>query len=327
MFNVDLHSRKELFHGIFALAENENGVTPKRLTEKLLEFYRSESESWGRYASGNAGVTLQCKCRAKKVAMAVDFGTFARPYFGFDVMCDGKLVKRFTENGEMKNFAFETELPGEGVRHITIAFPWQVECCVTAFQLDDVSVLEPVVYSGQPLLMLGDSITQGFEVPAPGESYAALVAAFRGGEWINLAVGGTVMDHRTVAEALNYPWDKAVLAFGVNDSSKKIPLEKFREETMKSLTLLCSRAGAEIFLFTPLPWYGCPADHPEEFAVGHYRQILHECAALFPQVHSVEGTTLLDNDGEYFADNVHPNSAGMKMIAERVTALLGTKLK
>ena len=54
-----------------------------------------------------------------------------------------------------------------------------------------------------------------------------------------------------------------------------------------------------------------------------YRKILQECAAKFPQIHLLDGAKLLDNEGKYFADAVHPNAEGMKMVAERAAALSG----
>ena len=323
MFKIDLFGHSDLFHGIHHLQKTADGVIPVRLSEKLQEYYQRKSADWFRYSRGSAGVTLQFCTTAAKMTLQVKLNSFARPYFGFDVLCGGTLIKRVTENSEMETYSFSADLPGKGLRHITVAFPWQSECDITGLFLDDASVVEPITYSGQPLLMLGDSITQGFEVSYPGESYAARVAAARGGEWFNLAVGGTVMDSETVAGAMEYPWSTVILAFGVNDSSKKIPLEKFRTETMKSLTLLSSRKEAEIFVFTPLPWHGCPSDHPEEFALGKYRDILKECAAKFPQVRCIDGPTLLDDRDEYFADAVHPCAAGMKMIAQRAIPLLG----
>ncbi len=323
MFKVDLAGKIELFHGIHHLQNCADGVIPCRLTEKLQDFYRRKSPDWFRYSRGCAGVTLQFKTVAKKLTLQVKFNSFARPFWGFDIFCDKVLIAQIAENSEMPSYTIEAELPGEGVRHITVAFPWQAECCVTGVFLDDISAVEPVKCAGKSLLTLGDSITQGFDVVSPGASYAARIAAARGGEWFNLAVGGTVMDSESVAEALNYPWDTVTLAYGVNDCSKKIPLAKFREETLKSLTILSSRAGAEIFLFTPLPWYGCPADHPAEFALDRYRKILQECAAKFPQIHLLDGAKLLDNEGKYFADAVHPNAGGMKMVAERAAALSG----
>ena len=325
--NVDLAGREDLFHGIFALEKNAQGVTPLRMSPELYDFYRGRSEAWGIRARGAAGVRLKFRTTARKLAMKVRFGPFSREFFGFDVSCAGNRVKRFTQAHASDSFALETALPGEGSRAVTIAFPWQTECTITSFQLDDASVIEPVAYPQKPMVFIGDSITQGFSVFAPGDSYAARTARALGRDSINLSVGGMIMLGEAVEKALAYDWDAAVLAYGVNDCAQHRELSDFRAETMRSLKALCGRAGAKIFVIAPLPWPACPAQHPAEFALQFYRDILAECVAEFPQATLICGTELLEDDPQYFvADRVHPNEAGMALIAQRLIPRLRAAL-
>jgi len=327
MIDVDLTGREELFHGIFALEQSAQGVTPLRMTPELYDFYRKRSEAWGIRARAAAGVRLKFRTAAKKLAMKVQFGPFSREFFGFDVSCAGNRVKRFTQDHASASFAFETALPGEGPRVVTIAFPWQAECVISALQLDDAGMVEPVAYPRKPMVFIGDSITQGFSVSAPGDSYAARTAQALGRDSLNLSIGGMVMLGEAVEGALAYDWDTAVLAYGVNDCSQHRELSDFRADTMRSLTVLCSRAGAKVFVLTPLPWPACPAAHPAEFALPLYRDVLAECVAAFPQATLIRGPELLEDDTRYFvADRVHPNEAGMARIAQRLIPRLRAAL-
>ena len=326
MIDIDLAGREDLFHGIFSLEKNERGVVPVRISPKLQEFYCRQSEAWGIRARCPAGVRLKFRTTAKKLAMKVRFGSFCRESFGFDVSCAGNPVRRFTEDHAAESFAFETALPGRGPRAVTVAFPWQSECTVTSFQLDDAGMIEPVVYPRKPIAFIGDSITQGFSVSAPGDSYAARTARALGRDSINLSVGGMDMIGEAVEGALDYDWDTAVLAYGVNDCAKHHPLAAFRAETMRSLKALCGRAGAKIFVIAPLPWPGCPAEHPAEFALQFYRDAVAECVAEFPQATLIKGVELLEDDPRYFADHVHPNEAGMARIAQRLIPRLRAAL-
>lgn len=318
MTDVDLAGREDLFHGISSLEKTTQGVVPLRMTAKLLDFYRRASDAWFIRARCSAGVRLKFRTAAGKLAMKVGFGPFCRDFFGFDVSCAGNLVRHFTQDHSGESFAFETALPGRGPRVVTVAFPWQTECTITAFQLDDASLVEPVAYPRQPMVFIGDSITQGFVVSSPGDSYAARTARCLGRDSVNLAVGGMVMLGEAVEGALAYDWDTAVLAYGVNDCSKHRELKDFRADSMRSLQALCSRAGAKVFVIAPLPWPGCPAEHPAELALPRYREILAECVANFPQATLINGLELLENDPQYFADGVHPNREGMERIARRL---------
>ena len=324
MYEVPLEGKKELFHGIVSLKKTPYGVVPSRMTDRLLDFYRSRGgEPRLIRAQGSAGVRLQFRTKAERMALRIKFGPFIRNHFGFDISCDSVPVKRLIEKTAMEDFSFETELPGNGLRTVIVSFPWQTECTVMSLQLDDVSVVEPVANPGPPIVMLGDSITQGYEVSAPEESYAARTAAGLGREWINLAVGGMTMRGEGTEAALDYPWDTALLAYGVNDCAGRVPLDEFRQETMRSLKALCGRSGAKIFMIAPLPWPGCPADHPADRSLQKYREILAECAGKFPQAALVDGTILLENDPRFFAeDMIHPNAQGMKRIADRLIPLI-----
>ena len=318
MFEVVLDGREDLFHGVISLQKNAYGIMPMRFTDSLYEMYRTEKYARFSRARGSAGMRIQFRTTARKMAMNFRFDSFIREYFGFDVSCDGILVKRITQNTAMESFAFEVELPGEGPKEVKIAFPWQVECTVTSLQLDDISMVEPIAIPGKPIAMIGDSITQGFEVASPGESYAARLADGLGKEWYNLSVGGMIMRGEANEGALDYPWDAAVLAYGVNDCSKKVPIKEFKQETMRSLKALTSRAGARIFVITPLPWPGSPA----ELSLQDYRDVIIESSGQFKQLTLINGPDLLENDSRYFADAVHPNSLGMEIMAGKLLPLL-----
>ena len=202
MHDVTLAGREELFHGIYSLQQTDDGVLPMRMSERLLDFYR-RNEAWLIRAYCSAGVRLQFQTTARRMALSLKLEQFCRLYFGFDVWCNGELVKRMTQNSSADAFSFEAELPGEGLRMVTVAFPWQARCTVLSLQLDDPSTVEPVKASTKPMVMIGDSITQGFEVASPGETYAARLTSALGHEWYNLSIGGMVMQGESAEAALD----------------------------------------------------------------------------------------------------------------------------
>ena len=87
---------------------------------------------------------------------------------------------------------------------------------------------------------------------------------------------------------------------------------------MRSLKALTSRAGARIFVITPLPWPGAPA----ELSLQDYRDVIIESSGQFKQLTLINGPDLLENDSRYFADAVHPNSFGMEIMASKLLPLL-----
>lgn len=318
MRSIDLHGRPEFFHGIAALESADGGLYAARMTPELREFYRRQSEMWYFRAVGGAGVSLEFRTAARKLAMRFKLGVRSRDFFGFDVVCDGRLAARMASPTPRDVFEFAVDLPGAGVRTTAVHFPYEVESFLESMELDDDAVLEPVIYPEAPIVFIGDSITQGMEAVAPGETYAVQLARKLGRDSVNLSVGGMRMLAEPTRHALNYRWDTAILAYGVNDSACRTPLPTFREQTIACLRLLTSRPGAKVRLFTPIPWPAQPQNHPAEFTLEHYRRTLTECAQIFPAVKVVDGAALLENDVRYFADGVHPNAGGMARMASRL---------
>ena len=122
MYDVTLAGREDLFHGIFTLQQTGEGVLPLRMSERLLDFYRG-NEAWLIRAYGTSGVRLQFRTTARRMALSLKLEQFCREYFGFDVICNGELVKRMTQNTSADAFSFDAELPGDGLRTVTVAFP------------------------------------------------------------------------------------------------------------------------------------------------------------------------------------------------------------
>jgi len=323
MYEVDLAGREDLFHGICSLEKTADGVMPHRMTARLLDFYRRTNTDWFVRARGSSsGVRMEFRTAAKKLAMKIRFGDHCRFFYGFDIRCGDRPVGRFASRTMGEGVEFSQNLPGEGVRTVRIAFPWQSLCDIISFQLDDVSVIEPNTYPARPILFLGDSITQGYEAVAPDDAYVPRLALALGRDFFDLGVGGMVLRSDAVAHALDYPWSTAFLAFGVNDCSKRRELSVFREDVLRSLELLSGRADSKLYVITPLPWPGCPADQPEELSLSRYRAVLEECAAKFPSVTLFRGPELMDECPENYADKVHPNETGMARIACRLAERL-----
>lgn len=318
MRTVDLTGRPEFFHGIAALEVAERGLFAARMTPELREFYRRQSEMWYFRAVGGAGVRIVFRTAARKLAAHFALGVRSRDFFGFDVVCGKQLIARLTSPTPRDEFEFTAALPGSGIRTVEIHLPYEVESFLRKLELDDDGVMEPVTFPEAPMIFIGDSITQGMEAVAPGETYAVQLAQKLGRDSINLAVGGMRMLAEPTRYALDYRWDTAILAYGVNDAAGRTPLAAFREQTRRCLTLLTARAEAQVWIFTPIPWPNQPVKHPVEFALEQYREILLECAAAFPAVRVVDGFTLLENEARYFADGVHPNAEGMARMAERL---------
>ena len=188
----------------------------------------------------------------------------------------------------------------------------------------DGSTLEPVP-ARRGLLVLGDSIAQGFVCDDPALAWPRLVADRLDLDLVNQGIGGQVTQPGSVADAGSAIRPaRIVVALGAN----------YRYEP-------CSAAavGRDLRLYldevarawpnTPC-WVCSPVWHDEDAWPSNPRSCWRELGALLaPAVarHQhmglVDGMVLMDHDAALLADGFeHPNARGMRQIAERTLEVM-----
>lgn len=217
-------------------------------------------------------------------------------------------------------------LPGMGEPHrVRIWLPCLTACAVRSLTCDG-TYLEPAAPKGQ-LLVLGDSIAQGFVAVDPALSWPARVAVARGLSLVNQGVGGQVFQPGTLvglAEAVRP--EAVVVEFGENYRYE--PCQAARvEHDVRTYLYELSEAFGEVptWVVTPLPfvsdvWH----THPKS-CFAQVADLIATHAAAHPQMRVVDGSALLDQDrlGELIADGCdHPGPEGQALIAERLLALM-----
>lgn len=313
---INLVDHIELVHGAAEVVAAENGFTFLRMSSPLTEFY-SYSEAAEIRSNCASGVRICFRSNTPFVAMQLSYGRPARQIYAVDMVVDGVQRSTFAPESVEDGFAFDAELPAGGGEHtIELYLPHLCECTVLELAIADGATLEPVKYQGGRIIFLGDSITQGMTSTSPLRSYSAMLSAGLKRDFHNICVGGAVMRQEVGRMALDFSWNTAVVAFGVNDCSQKRPLEDFTADTRGLLEALTSREGASIYMLTPIPWLSGPEGNNLE----EYREIIRKVAADFDQVTVIEGTDLVPAESEYLADGCHPNDTGMQVFAENLLA-------
>jgi acyl-CoA thioesterase-1 len=189
---------------------------------------------------------------------------------------------------------------------------------------------EPATANGARLargriVVLGDSITAGYGLD-PADAYPAILqrkidAAGLAFEVVNAGVSGdtTAGGLRRINWALSAGADVLVVALGGNDGLRGIP----PEQTAENLAGIIQRARAKVpGLAIVVAGMEMPANLGPEF-VGQFR-------AVFPRVATANQAELvpflLEGVGGVpelnQADQIHPNAAGHKRVAENVWAIL-----
>lgn len=295
-----------------------------RMTEKLSEFFH-DSEALTIRASNTSGVRIGFMTDSSLLAMEVLFERFSRPIFTIDVIVDDEHKMTFGPDEHIEEFSFSTELPGSGDRKVEIYLPNMVECAVKGIALEPGASLGELKAQAEPLLFIGDSITQGMTVSTPSLTYPAQIATVLESDFHNIAVGGATMQKELAPLAMELEWRKVFIAYGINDFNQARSLKEFEDETRGMLEVLSSREDAEIFLLTPIPWALRTNPNEIDLYLEDYREVLRKAAKDFPKVKVIEGAKLVPDDPAYYVDNIHPNDLGASTFADNLLAELGIK--
>lgn len=178
----------------------------------------------------------------------------------------------------------------------------------------------------QTLLVLGDSIAQGFVAGGPNNCWPRLVADALDLELVNQGIGGHVVQPNSLpsAQAVANP-ARIVVALGANYRYEPYREEPLRRDVERYVTQISS------FWHKVPCWVITPFWHEERLWPTHAKsvfgavpQVLAQATSKHDHMGLVDGLTLIDHESSLFADGFeHPNAAGNAQIADRLLRAMG----
>ncbi len=308
---IDLTADAGLYRGVTQCLPEAGGVLElSRMSMRLKELY-SASEAANIRACCATGVRLLFETDSPCLRLCWRPLRFAREVHTCDVEVEGyPVLTALAPEKVGGNCRVQVDLPGQGVRRVTVYLPHLRELRLLSLELADQAVFRTVAETRPRLLLLGDSILQGMTTTSPSKAYATAVARSLNLDYLNLAVGGAVMNGEVAEAAVELPWDMALVAFGVNDCNQQVGLDAETRQTEKTLRALTA-TGKPAVLFTPLPWPG-----QGDKNLGEYIACQKKVASQFPGVTVLDGYDAITIDQENFIDTCHPNDLGNSRIAE-----------
>lgn len=274
-----------------------------------------------------AGVRLEFETDSVQLRIEVcakDTIPYGRNFYAFDVYCNGEMI------GQIKNFNKEPVYPykkystgerhkrfrlGNGMKHISIYFPWSVQGMIDEIEIDDGSAVRPVSKKKR-IIMYGDSITQGYDAASPSYSYASRLADFFDADALNKGIGGSGFMPELARVKTEFLPDFITVAYGTNDW-KISGFEDFYSRSKAFFENLSNNyPDIDIFAIAPI-WR---ADFAEKHALGDFFRVLetlNEISLKHKNIHFINGADFIPEDTEYFRDGyLHPNDKGFAFYAK-----------
>lgn len=336
-----------LLHGAVSVERTKDGwVRPLRFFPSQLRALGScaawHPSLYRAQARTTSGIVVEFETDASECALQIDVDPEPRtttaqielaaqgptddPFDGVSATVDGRHVSVcMPPEGPVElvvDLAGEVDepcLPGfDPRRHVRLYLP-ALRGCQVANVVCDGTYVEPVA-PRPALLVLGDSISQGFLAGDPAGTWPAVVAAEKGLDLVNQGVGGLVFQPTALMGlgALEPPaavW----VALGPNYRFEGWSRALVAREICTYVDAVCSLwPGSPVFVATPTP-------HDEEAypthrgaAYGEVPGLIADACARHPEVTLVDGLELIEDRARYFADADHPSARGARLMALRV---------
>ena len=303
---------KKLITNCVSTSEYENNcISFTRFTEKQLKAYTAKGFPG---ANCNPCVCLDFMYDGKTIEFYfLPIVKSSRRFLAFDLYDGDTMVYTFpTYIGESGERRFFYEFTEKKQRRVRLFFPFSCGVEINRFILDDGSTFSPVSSEGRKkILLLGDSITHGFDTYFPSMSYANMIVNHYDAVALNQAVGGYYFDAEMIDEELPFDPDVITVAYGTNDWGRYgKDEEKYRTEAKKYIEKIC-KVYPRAKIFGILPTWRASWNQFEST-----RMPFAKVYEILTEYYSEYGVTIIDgrravpNDTRFYTDGLHPNSAG-----------------
>ena len=309
---------KDIAKGVIYWSDGpEGGLIPHRFCQAQEAEYLS-NEAFTLRTRATSGVRLECRTDAS--ALKVSFRAFAgsaKDWYGFDLVIDGVLFGHFEGTlQETDRIHWAQPLPA-GEKTLQLYLPCLTGVEILNVDLQGATCCECVEYT-EKILVMGDSVTQGYSSRFPSMTYVAQMAAYRHADFINQAIGGE-MFHPEIITPLDWQPTMALISYGGNDWAFKD-----RQRTADDCTAFLERFHGfypelPTVVLTPKWGLSRPAARMnDDFSREDVAGIIRNVAARYSNMRTVSGLDLFPQIKELMADVAHPTELGFIFFAKRL---------
>lgn len=202
-----------------------------------------------------------------------------------------------------------------------------VRTCITFLWFTSLTLFVETMDAAETksILVFGDSLSDGFMLKR-SEAYPALLAKKSGAAGLNFQVinasasGGTTDGGlERLPPHLKHRIDILILELGINDAFRGLPIDQIQNNLQQIINKVKAKnLNAHVMIAgMQLPGYGAD-DYVSAFGQMFVDLAAKNSAALVPYL--LEGVA--GNPSLNLSDNIHPNAAGQKILAENVWRVL-----
>ena len=299
---------KSITRGAVDIAERDGFYRFERFSEEQKAVYKDRRERSYVRTAATASVVLDFYTDSENLRFdyEIDRLNMVSPDFLFFDVWENDLLTHHVGEYKKDKLTSEADIklrPGE--KRVRIFFPNLFAMSISAPILDDGASFRPSERKRRALI-LGDSITQGFDAHFPSLSYANTLIRDFDLDAVNQAIGGEVFLPDALGTEPLFDADIVTVAFGTNDWSNGGLDYKISEEYFERVAKLYPRAK-KIYIS---PIWRTAADELRD-GISFYEAISEfECRAKNAGFTVIYGLKILPNMPQMLTDGLHPSDFG-----------------
>ena len=300
---------KKFIKGALTIRDEGAYICPLTYEEAQIEEFRKADKGWVWRSQFSSGTRIELMTDATELRFDYNATDFSSSDNTFDLYVDGMLkcvhkVKKF-------NFDRAVYTMREGWKLVQIYLPTDCHIGIKNFNIN--GGYKSVKDKGQKVLIIGDSITQGYGTFMSGASYVNVLQRKTGYNIVAQGIGGLPFKECVLYKG-EYEPDKIVVSLGTNyyESTLKYDYEKETSLFFKKLNELWG--DKEVIYISPL-WRNNNVDM-ERF-LWCIETATNE-ALKYDNITVVDGFDLVPNVDECFVDKIHPNAYGCELMANNL---------
>lgn len=305
---------KKLIKGACYYEVNRGYLISYKYCKNQLDLMNKEGydEFWRDRGSFSAGIRLEMKTDSDFISF--DYRSWGTCLWersnSLDIWVNGVLFSVLHLRESCGNVRISLPF---GEKRVSIYFPSDSQFSVKNLTIE--GSYKSVKDKGQRVLVIGDSITQGYGPMLSSGSYFNELQRLTGYNMLNQGIGGYRCEPQDLMYVEGFEPDKIVTFLGTNwyDAPDQYDYEKATIDFYKRLTEMYP--NKQILSISPI-WRGDDGLDLERFmwCIGIVKR---ECKK-YSNITLIDGFTLVPNVEDCYCDKLHPNEYGCLLLAQNL---------
>ena len=317
---LNLENIKSASRGALDVREENGSFFFERYTEEQKEVFKETApRSYVRtVACASVALDFYTDSRTLSLDYEIDqLNMVVDDFLFFDVWEDDRICAHIGAYAKGKLTDSAKISLSEGKKRVRVYFPNIFKMSISNVALDDGASFEPAKI-GLRALILGDSITQGYDAHFPSLSYPNILSRDMELCVVNQSIGGEIFRTETLGTSPVMDADILMIAYGTNDWISGIVNPDVIKEYFEKAKELYPKA--KIFYLSPI-WHNRSMTNQKGENFYDACKVLAETAKSSGIIH-IDGDKLMPKIPDLFSDGEHPLALGFIEYAKNLKRLL-----